>query len=228
MLMQGAGRRRRRVGFISGAMFLVAVSLLGCSNPEPYSGTELRPAEPAMTFELRNQFSQQVSLSDYAGNVVLVTFLYTNCPDVCPIVTSQLSDAHAMLGDDASGVVFAAISVDPRRDSVQAAYAYSEKWDMTDKWDFLVGDEGELSPIWKAYFLDPAIDEGSHQTDVHTGEESQAKRGVSGLRDDISDGFLVIHSTPVYLIDRDGIKRVVFTPPLDPEALVHDIRLLLE
>ena len=228
MLMQGAGRRRRWVGFISGAMSLVAVSLLACSNPEPFLGTELRPAEPAMTFELRNQFGQQVSLSDYAGKVALVTFLYTNCPDVCPIVTSQLGDAHAMLGDDASDVAFAAISVDPRRDSVQAASAYSDKWKMTYKWDFLVGGEGELSPIWKAYFLDPVIDEGSHQTDVHSDEENQPKGDVSGLRDDIADGFLVIHSTPVYLIDRDGIKRVVFTPPLDPEALVHDIRLLLE
>ena len=164
--------------------------------------------------------------------MVLLTFLYTNCPDICPVVTSQLRDAHEMLGSVADEVVFVAISVDPERDSVEAARAFSESWEMTDNWVFLVGDEEELSPIWKAYYLDPAINAQSredsddgHAEDVST--QTTQRGGVSALRQDIKNRYLVIHSTPVYLIDREGIMRVVSTPPLDIESLIHDIKLLV-
>ena len=139
------------------------MSLLGfvpaaCSGLEPtFRGTVLTSNSPAPPFELENQFGQRVSLSDYKGEVLLLTFLYTSCPDICPLTTSHLRDAHEMLGDDADGVDFVAISVDPERDTVEEAYSYSQKWGMTDTWDFLVGERQQLSPIWKAYYLDPAI-----------------------------------------------------------------------
>ena len=42
------------------------------------------------------------------------------------------------------------------------------------------------------------------------------------------DSYLVTHSAPVYVIDSDGIRRVLFTPPFNPEDLAHDVRLLLQ
>ena len=211
---------------------LLAIVLTGCSSsPVEFLGTELTSASPATPFELTDQFGQTARLSDYEGKVVLLTFLYTNCPDICPVVTSQLRDAHEMLGSVADEVVFVAISVDPERDSVEAARAFSESWEMTDNWVFLVGDEEELSPIWKAYYLDPAINAQSREdADTHAEDvriQSTRRGGVSALRQDIESRYLVIHSTPVYLIDREGIMRVVSTPPLDIDSLVHDIKLLV-
>ena len=211
---------------------LLAIVLTGCSSsPVEFLGTELTSASPATPFELTDQFGQTARLSDYEGKVVLLTFLYTNCPDICPVVTSQLRDAHEMLGSVADEVVFVAISVDPERDSVEAARAFSESWEMTDNWVFLVGDEEELSPIWKAYYLDPAINAQSREdADTHAEDvriQSTRRGGVSALRQDIESRYLVIHSTPVYLIDRKGIMRVVSTPPLDIESLIHDIKLLV-
>ena len=195
---------------------LLAIVLTGCSSsPVEFQGTELTSASPATPFELTDQFGQTARLSDYEGKVVLLTFLYTNCPDICPVVTSQLRDAHEMLGSVADEVVFVAISVDPERDSVEAARAFSESWEMTDNWVFLVGDEEELSPIWKAYYVAPAINAQSHD------DEDAHAEGASEHQ------FLVIHSTPVYLIDPEGIMRVVSTPPLDIDSLVHDIKLLV-
>ena len=130
---------RRLVGVLGAWSIFVSVALLGCSGPESFEGTELSSKAPAASFRLQNQFDLPVSLSDHTGKVVLLTFLYTNCPDICPIVAVNLRDVHRVLGDDAGDVALVAVSVDPERDSVQAAYAYSEKWQMTHRWDFLVG-----------------------------------------------------------------------------------------
>ena len=166
-----------------------------------------------------------MALSDYAGRVTVLTFLYTNCPDVCPIVTAQLRDALALLGDDAGEVAFAAVSVDPRRDTVAEALAFSEKWRMTDSWDFLVGDEETLSSVWKAYHIDPALDDEARE--AH-GEKQSQPVGVKASREETARRSLVIHSAPVYIIDRQGRLRALFTLPFEPESLVHDVRLLLD
>ena len=207
------------------AAVLLILSATACSSPAQFEGTVLTSADPATPFELTNQFGRDVALSDYAGRVTVLTFLYTNCPDVCPIVTAQLRDALELLGDDAGKVAFAAVSVDPQRDTVAEALAFSEKWRMTDRWDFLVGDEETLSSVWKAYHLDPVAHDGAG--DGHGDKQSQGV-GVKALREDIARRYLVIHSAPVYLIDRQGRLRTLFTLPFEPEALVHDVRLLLD
>ena len=201
----------------------LAIVLTACSSIEPFEGTDLTAGEPATPFELVSQTGQTVTLSDYAGKVVLLTFLYTSCPDLCPAVTADLRDTHKLLGDDADEVAFVAISVDPARDSVASAREYSDRWRMTERWDFLVGDEETLSSIWEAYYIDPAVDRGSE--DHETGSDQNHSSGA--LQQIVEESYLVIHSAPVYLIDKEGIRRVLFTPPLEPEALVHDIRLLV-
>ena len=216
--------RRTAVLFVG---LLLAITAMACSRPAQFEGTVLTAGDPATPFELTNQFGRDVTLSDYAGRVTVLAFLYTSCPDVCPIVTAQLRDARELLGDDAKEVAFAAISVDPRRDTVAEALAFSKKWRMTDGWDFLVGDEKTLSSIWKAYHLDPVVDDHDEARDGQ-GEEQSQSVGVKGLREDIAGRFLVIHSAPVYIIDQQGRLRTLFTLPFEPEALVHDVRLLLD
>ena len=161
--------------------------------------------------------------------MVLLTFLYTSCPDICPVVTGQIHYAYSLLGRDASNVAFLAVSVDPEHDSVEDAYSYSQKWDMLDKWSFLVGTREELQPVWRAYYIDPASD---HEAGGHdhqdTPEHQDEAGGVAGPDQDAIEGYLISHSAPVYLIDREGRMRVLSTPPLDPDGIAHDIRLLLD
>ena len=226
------GVRLWRDGCFGLGALLLAAALMGCSVSEPdeLAGTELTAANPASPFELHNQFGQAVSLSDYQGSLLVLTFLYTNCPDVCPLTTSQLRDTHAALGDDADDVRFAAVSVDPERDSVDAALEYSQRWDMADKWDFLVGEREQLSGVWKAYYLDPFVDHDEDKRRTHitqTGDDHDRGASANAPRQDLGE-YLVSHSAPVYLIDREGRMRVVFTSPLEPEAIAHDIRLLLK
>ena len=133
-----------------------------------------------------------------------------------------------MLGDAADGVEFLAVSVDPERDNVESALDFSSTWRMEQKWDFLVGDREHLSGIWKAYFVAAAIDEHSPAGQARDSESGAEKTSVAALRQGIVEPYLVSHSAPVYLIDRDGILRVLHTLPFEAEDLAHDIRLLLE
>ena len=205
---------------------LLLVSAMACSGSDSFKGTVLEPADAAPSFQLEDQFGDSVALADMAGSVVVLTFLYTYCPDICPIVTETLRSTFTLLGDDTDQVEFVAISVDPQRDSVERAYQYSLEKGMEDRWRFLVGSEEELSPIWRDYWLDPVIDvpEDDHDSDGDGDHD-----GNANATGDSTTPYLVGHTAPVYLIDRDGFRRIVFTQlSLDPQSLVHDIRLLIK
>ena len=212
------------------ALAIGLLSLFACHSPEPeleFNGTLLTNADPAPGFTLTDQFDRSTSLDTFSGNVVVLTFLYTNCPNVCPIVTSQLRDVYQGLGSDAESVSFVAVSVDPENDTVEAAARYLSKWELADRWRFLVGDRAKLEPIWESYYIDPVIDDPETATLVSSLQTPQPTGAIDTLRGKISDRFLVIHSTPVYLIDAEGRRRVVFTAPLDPNEVIQDIRTLL-
>ncbi len=207
----------------------VATALLlatACSQAASFEGTELDPVRAATGFYLHDQFENRVSLSDLSGKVVVLTFLYTNCPDICPVITETLKRAHTQLGDDADEVRMVAVSVDPERDTEEQALRYSERSGMLDRWAFLVGTEDELTPIWSAYYIAAqrqGLDEGGGALDRLADEaDSHADADIEEL------AYLVTHSSAAYLIDRQGRLRVLFTElSLDPEPLLHDIRLLL-
>ena len=223
-----SGWFRPGLAFIAAGLFLV----LGCSSESSFQGTELVAADPGSAFHLQDQFGGQVELADLAGKVVVLTFLYTHCPDVCPLTTDALRKAYDSLGQDASDTAFVAITVDPARDTVEQVYRYSEQRGMLDKWAFLTGSQEELAPVWRAYYI-PAerevVGTGSGalgQLDQHTAAEAI---NTEIDTENSAAGYLVGHSAPVYLIDRAGRLRVVFTGlTLDPQPLVHDIRMLLK
>ena len=213
---------------ILSAAVLFMVACDSSASDVAFHGTVLKGAAPAPGFTLTNQFGQSISLDSFRDRVVVLTFLYTNCPDVCPIVTSQLREVHEILGDSGVDMQFVAVSVDPERDSVKEAREYLEKWGLSGNWQFLVGDKAALEKVWKDYYIDPAI--SSHDPLV-SGQETPTpgpRGAIDSLGAAIVERYLVIHSTPVYLIDRKGTRRLVFTAPLSPEELAQDVRILLE
>lgn len=208
--------------------FGLLLAAAACSQGEGLRGTVLEPSRPAFTFKLTNQHGDPVDLADHRGSIVALTFLYTNCPDICPVVASHLRQAHRLLGAAAGQVSIVAVTVDPDRDSVEAAYEYSEKWQMLRHWDYLVGDKAELVPIWQAYYLDPSAElPHGDETENAGAAQSTGHGGTEGLARDIVTAYTVSHAGPVYLIDRAGDMRALFTLPFDPKDLAHDIRLLI-
>ncbi len=201
---------------------------LSCGGVEPLVGTVMDPARDAPPFSLHDQDGRPATLDSYDGDVTVVTFLYTYCPDVCPAVAGHLRDVQRFLGDDAARVDFVAISVDPERDTAERAREYLEAWGLDQAWSFLVGSETELSPIWRSYFVDPTQIDWERGEPTVTPRIAGSERGVAALLRDIAVKYEVNHAAPVYLLDGEKRMRALHTPPLSPEDVAHDIRLLLK
>ena len=95
-------------------------STRAATTPALNAPGELNPPTSGTDFALRDSRSTLVRLSQYRGKAVLLTFLYSHCPDVCPLIVSQLRNALLKLGTQASRVQVVAVSVDPGRDTSKA------------------------------------------------------------------------------------------------------------
>ena len=234
----------RQTATVIAICLLLFLCAFGCglgsesnAGASDFYGTALTSPDAAPDFSLTDQLGQPVSLSDMRGYAVALTFLYTHCPDVCPIVTSQLRDVQIALGEDAARVRFVAVSVDPERDTPDAARKYLERWGLSDGWSFAVGDLESLSAVWASYYVEPyaetaAADKGEPAdagTPVATPIAAANPSGaLDALSAQIAERFTVMHGAPVFLIDGAGTRRVVFTPPLPPDEVAGDLRQLLE
>ncbi|MCW2996962.1 MAG: hypothetical protein JWN65_511 [Solirubrobacterales bacterium] len=158
---------------------------------------------------LKDQDGRTVSLADYRGKVLVVTFMYATCQDTCPVTAQQIRLALDDLGDAAQQVPTLAISVDPPPtggDSALNAKRFLNKQSLTGRMRFLLGTRAQLKPIWDAYGIQPQGD-------------GKRPAGVDPRSFD--------HSAKVAIIDARGRLRIgIPVGELTPEGLAHDIRRL--
>ncbi|GER84730.1 hypothetical protein KTAU_33660 [Thermogemmatispora aurantia] len=170
------------------------------------SGLQGTPLDgrPAPGFQLTDQFGHSVSLAEFKGKPVVITFLYTHCPTVCPLTADKLHTVMQQLGSDAQRVAVLAVSVDPVGDTQSAALAFSNTHKMTAYWHFLIGSRSALSPIWSAYSIDA---------------EAATANSSSGS---------VSHTAVLYVLDKQGRERVLLSDDFDPSQLTSDLKILLK
>jgi protein SCO1/2 len=192
---------RRTILWSAAALGVVAGIVLGCAQPPAFRGTVLDPPRAVEDFTLHDQFDKPVRLSDFRGRVAVLTFLYTSCPDVCPIIAGKLRSTVESLGEAGHGIAIVVVTVDPERDTVERVRAYSEQHRMLDRWHFVTGGMQALRPVWEYYWV---------------GTVRKDRKGE------------VMHQAPVHLIDRQGKIRVVYGSGFEAADLAHDIRLLLK
>ena len=108
-------------------LVLVVLVLAGCGGgkaaaPEPkplaFAGSGLTPPVDTTPFALRDQDGKLVRWADQRGRFAIVAFLYTDCPDVCPLIASNLNTALRKLTPaERARTRVLAISVDPAGDT---------------------------------------------------------------------------------------------------------------
>ena len=91
------------------------------------------------------------------GRPYMITFLYTHCPDVCPLIGAELQETLSDLGPEAKGVDVIALSVDPKGDTRSAVRAWLKVHHEPANFHYLIGDEAELKPYWNAWHVGPQI-----------------------------------------------------------------------
>ena len=201
----------------------------GCASDHDHlRGTVLKSNSRSYDFSLTDQFGQSRKLTQFQGNVVLLTFLYTNCVDICPVISDYLKIIHQNLETDVEEVTLIIISVDPEGDTLERTYQYSVRWEMLHRWLYLIGTREELEPIWESYFVSAFADgkqSSGYLTTTSVVQYSSSR--VADLVREIPLKYKVSHSSPIYLIDPEGRTRVLYTLPLDPNDVVNDIKILL-
>jgi len=165
----------------------------------PFVGPTLTHPAPPHDFSLRDQRGRLVHLSALRGKVVLITFLYTHCPDACPLTAMNLNAALGALGPARSDVRVLAVSVDPAGDTPAAVTSFVRRYHLRAQFHYLTGSRRALAPIWRAY-------------------------KVTAVRVGAGD---VDHSLYTLLVDRSGRGRVLFDSGATARAIAHDARLLL-
>jgi protein SCO1/2 len=158
---------------------------------------------PAPGFTLKNQFGKPVSLTQFRGKAVLLTFVYVHCPDVCPLITAALKTTMQKLGTNASKLAVVEVSVDPVGDTVPAVRKYLSERGVLNSIQYLVGTRKQLAPVWAKYGIEQVPDAKLHRLIGHTG--------------------IVIG------IDAKGIQRTYYpSTPLKPSWMIHDAPLLAQ
>lgn len=167
--------------------------------PSAFAGAELSPPVVAPPLALRDASGRPTTLAQQRGRYVLVTFLYTHCPDVCPLIASSLNTALRTLGRQRDEVRVLAVSVDPRGDTPASVREYMRRMHLLPQWRYLIGSRPELVRAWRAY----------HVLAVARKAE------------------LVDHVAYTALIDRRGRERVLYDSQVHAPDVVHDLRRLL-
>ncbi len=180
---------------------VVLLALAACSQPVTLKGTDLAK-DPAPDFHLTDQNGKTVALSDLRGRVVVLTFLYTHCPDVCPLIADHLRLTNEQLGSASNKVAFVAVSVDPEHDTPAAIQIFDGKHRLNGMLIYLNGPRQQLQRVWADYYV------------------------ASDANADNPEG--IAHSTRVVVIDKTGKQRVNLDSDFDPGDLAYDIRALLD
>ena len=102
-------------------------------------GGTISPRISAPAIELRDYSGKRVTLAESRGKAVLLTFLYTHCPDVCPLIAGNLRVVQNQLKDKAKDVVVLAVSTDPRGDTPRNVAKFLRIHRMTGRMDYLIG-----------------------------------------------------------------------------------------
>jgi cytochrome oxidase Cu insertion factor (SCO1/SenC/PrrC family) len=128
-------------------------------NPNLDLGSSLG-GQPAPDITLVNQFGQPMSLSEFRGKVVVLSFQDSECTTVCPLTAQSMLEAKQLLGPAGSQVQLLGVDANPHATSVADVLAYSRAHGLVNQWDFLTGSLAQLKAAWSAYHIAVQIEQG--------------------------------------------------------------------
>ena len=187
----------------------VAAACLGACSDRPadatasgFSGIDITGADYATGFSLTDHHGQIRTLADFKGQVVVLFFGYTQCPDVCPTSLGELAETRRLLGPQGTQLQGLFVSVDPARDTPEVMKAYMASFD----------------PSFLALYTTPEkLPELARQFKVYY-------RKVDGKT---PTSYTMDHSAGSYVYDTKGRVRLYHRYGSGAAALAGDVRKLL-
>jgi len=174
-----------------------------CHQPLNWHASEVTGMIPDLEFTLTGPDGEMVEASSLQGKPVLVFFGFTNCPNVCPTTLTQLSVVIKQLGAQAGDIQVILVTVDPDRDTPEVMKRYTDSYGP---WLLgLTGSEQALTTLRETY-------------GVYAAMESSDKKG----------NYNVMHSAVVFAFDRKGRARLLISDVYASEAVVSDLKQLID
>jgi protein SCO1 len=146
-----------RCRIATAAMFLLTLVLLAypalLAAHDAGSDQRLPVIGPAPPFTLTSQDGKSFALADLRGKVLAVTFIYTGCPDICPMVTQKMVDVQNALGAEFGGkIALVSITLDPEHDTPAVLKDYAKSWGAKPNgWMFLTGSVATVRDVTRRY-----------------------------------------------------------------------------
>ena len=190
--------RRRR---LLGAALLLALAACGGNSSPKLHGVDLSSMKLPGTFSLRDTDGNLRTLEDFRGNVVLVLFGYTQCPDVCPTSLARAAQIKRLLGDQGHRLKVVFISVDPARDTPAILKAYTAAFDPT--FIALYGDAQQTAGAARSF--------GAYYRKIPTG-----------------NSYTMQHSALDYVIDTKGAVRFALQYQESARDSAEDLKRLFQ
>ena len=236
-----------------GIAWMLAFSLLiapGClSNGEidEFYGEDINPPIAVNDFVLIDDRGEYVTMSQFEGQVVVVAFLFTRCPDICPVVSANLAFIAQELGElYETSVQIITVTVDPWTDNSSVLGNYADVRGLS--WPHLTGSVEDLEPVWMnfdvglaTYDTDldndgiadgfdscPDTPEGEEVDNNGCGKDTQQPDGEVVTNHHPLD-YWVDHTTGTIIVDKDMNQRVWWgDTDWNPELVLEDILSLVE
>jgi protein SCO1 len=165
-----------------------------------YSGATANPPKPAPALQLSNYNGKPVNIDQYKGKAVLVTFIYDHCPDICPLIVSNLHAAqNQMSAAERKQLQIIAVSVDPKGDTPQTVKKFLSDHQMTGRMDYLIGSRPQLENVWADWNIKQKNDPSNKNPDA------------------------VEHSALIYGISGTGDITTLYPANFKPDQIVHDV-----
>ena len=194
-------KTRRTFARLLCLVILTALAAAGCGRQEPAI------VKIGGDFTLTDQNGMPFELSSLRGDVVLIFFGYTSCPDACPTTMSKLATVYRELGADASRVKTVYISVDSQRDTPAVMKEYLTNFKSINA----IGLTGSREEIDKVTTLFAARYVITPLPDMPASHEM----------------YTVGHTTSVYGLDADGRTRLIFPYEASVADMTQGIREIL-
>ena len=184
-------------------MAALAMAVSACSPEKPtFKAIDLTGADYAQGFQLKDQFGQERTLADFKGQVVVVFFGFTQCPDFCPTTLSEWVQVKKALGENGKKLQAVFITVDPERDTPEVLKDYMANFDPS----FLA-----LIPTLETL---PAL-------------AKNFKIYYKKVPGPTPTSYTMDHQAGTYMYDTEGRLRLYARYGLGPAAMAEDIGKLL-
>lgn len=166
------------------------------STAESASSDILFPPTRAPELGLKDHLGSEVTTEGLRGKVMLVTFVYASCPDICPLIVSNLRRTLDRLGPRAKDVQVVAVSVDPEGDTPEVVTTYLKNQRMTGRMVWLVGSRDELEAAWSRWGIATRIPRDNPD--------------------------LVEHAAPIYGVNTEGVISTIYDHTFRPADILGD------